>query len=153
MSRKTKDILMIIVFVSVLVVLFWFIREGRIGLLALPLVLIIGMALVLVFRPDMVKIFLIDVKLFKGFLDVKAGLETFKEAVEPVKDLEISVGDESAVEESKRVDVVLKPKVLKLRTVVKEVEVLVDKAEKYLSGTISGKSDARGNLTKIKKKK
>ena len=153
MSRKTKDIIMIIVLALGMGFLFWFLSIGRITLLAFPFLMIaFAVSIVLVFQSDRIKRLIFVSKLLKGMLGLRLDLEKLEKAVEPVKDLEIHVEERFIVGDKGRVDVTVKPAVLKLQTIVNDVEVLVDKIEKELSGEINAKSYVRGELTVEKKK-
>ena len=153
MSRKTRDIIMIIIGILGVAFLFWFLYVGRITWVAFPF-LVIGFAisLVLIFRFDRIKRLVFESKLLKGLVDLKVELETSKKIVESVKDLEVYAEDKVIVGDERAVTIV-KPKVLKLESVINKVEVLVNKVEKELKAEISGESDASADLTVEKKRK
>jgi hypothetical protein len=107
------------------------------------------------FNFDNVKILRMKSKLLSIVLDIKNEVEEYKrQLAETKKDLELYAKEEISVTDGPpKIDVVVKPNVLKLEARLNRIEDLTQQAEKLLAGKAEGKSNAKAELTKIKKNK
>lgn len=107
-----------------------------------------GIFLVFFYNVDRVGKMIVESKLLRVFVEIREELkEARKEIVPKQQDVHISAKDKIRFGDIER------PNVIKFKDVINKIEVLVNKAEKQLSGTISGKSNFHGNITVTKKKK
>lgn len=116
--------------------------------------LAIGIFIIMFFNFDNVKILRMKSKLLSIVLDIKNEVEEYKrQLAETKKDLELYAKEEISVTDGPpKIDVVVKPNVLKLEARLNRIEDLTQQAEKLLAGKAEGKSNAKAELTKIKKK-